>query len=364
MKNLLALCFFIWTFSIAQAQEVKHFVSVSAFYKEGQPYVECMFIIKGNGLVYQKNDQGTFVASVLSKVEFFVNGQLYETQEYIFTSNAFRDDYPLNKPDILELKEIPVPNNQYFVQVTVQDMNTLENTFSYSEEITVDFLDYELAISNISFFSSYNKNPGRNKLEKYGFYFVPLYNNHVPAHLSEFSYSYEVYNSDLSCGEAKKILFNTYIENYENGLLALPSVQKLITFQTNPKILCYDAIDISQLPTGKYYLMVQIMDNNNCLIGEIRKMFTNENPNVQFLIEKYNSGKSVDSFVEKIPFETLQKYILMLAPISTPFESEFFKNNMETCSLVQLQNYFYTFWYVRNNANPEQAWNYFLEKNK
>jgi hypothetical protein len=108
--------------------------------------------------------------------------------------------------------------------------------------------------------------------------------------------------------------------------------------------------------------MIHIVDNNNCFIGEIRKPFTNENPYIKFSIEKYDTGNGHDSFAGQIPHNKLKEYIQMLAPLSAQFESDFFKDNIDTCSLTQLQNYFYSFWYLRNKENPEQAYKDFLGK--
>ena len=362
MKKIIVFICFFWALCFAQAQEFNPSVSISANFEEGETYLEFMFSIKGNSLTYIKNSNDLYTATVSTTVDISLNGKLYKTQQFNYTSRAFRDDSPNNKLDIIALEDIFVPNGKYQVSVKMQDVNMQQHNSSYSESIVVDIIETELAVSNISFFSFFSKNSSGNTLEKYGYYFTPLYQNHLPANLSKLPYWFEVYNSEMSCGPGKHIFFNTYIENYENGLLALPAVQKLITFQSKPKILCYDEIDLSNLPTGRFYMMIQIIDNNNCIIGEIRKFFTNENPYVKFSIEKYDMGNGPDSFAGTMDHETLKKYILMLDPISSQFESDFFKNNIDTCSLTQLQNYFYSFWYLRNKENPEQAWKEFLNK--
>jgi hypothetical protein len=127
-------------------------------------------------------------------------------------------------------------------------------------------------------------------------------------------------------------------------------------------MLCFDEMNISLLPTGRFYFVVRVMDNNNSIITEQKRFFTNENPSIKFSIENYDSGEGPSSFAGKISQEKLKAYILQLAPISSQFESDYFKKNIDHCSLLQLQNYFYAFWCLRDKANPEQAWKEYSEK--
>jgi hypothetical protein len=367
MKKIIFCCVFALAFcflsvNLVQAQDFKPYVSVSAYSNEGEPYLEFLFMFKGNSLVYKQNDNGYFVAHISVKAEIFLGDDLFKTQKYTFTGDEFRDNNSDNKPDILELKEVSLPNNKYLVKITMQDVNSQKEPYQYTTNVDVNFPGNRLAISSLNLYSSFNQTPGSNKLEKYGYYFVPLYNHELPATVSNLPYLYEVYNSDVVYGSGKNVFINTLIENFENNMLALPFLQKIVTFQAKPAIVCFDEMNVSQLPTGKYYLVVRVMDNNNSIIKEEKQLFTNENPSIKFNIENYDSGEGSSSFAGKIPQEKLKEYILMLAPVSTQFESDFFKNNLDRCSLTQLQNYFYSFWYLRNNTNPEQAWKDYFEK--
>jgi len=354
--SVFTLVFGFLSVNFAQNQDFKPHISVSAYSDEGEPYLEFVFLIKGNSLVYKQNSNGLYRANVSVKVEVFEGDNLFKTQKYSFSGNEYKDVSPANKSDILELKELILPPNKYRVLITVQDVNSEKEPYKYTTNIDANFPANRLTISSLSLHSSFNQTPGDDKLEKYGFYFIPLYNSEVSASVTSLPYSYEVYNSDAVYGAGRNVFINTLIENFENNMLALPSLQKIVTFQAKSMIVCFDDMNISQLPTGKYYLVVRVMDNNNTIMTEQKQFFTNENPSIKFNIENYDAGDGPISFAGKIPQEKLIEYILLLAPISSQFESDFFKNNIKQCSLVQLQNYFYSFWYFRNKENPEQAW--------
>ena len=362
--HTIALLFFFSFFGRAQAQVSNPFVSVSAFADDGEPYVEMIFLFKGNSLVYTQNNDEKYVATLSVKVDFLVEKQLFLSLSYAFSSKEYIDDNRANKSDILQLETISVPNNIYEVQFTIEDINSLSAPYVYTENVNVDFSKGVLSISDINLYQTFGKNPGDNRLEKYdGYFFIPLYKNEIPAAVVNLSYSYEVYYADVVYGDGKNVFINTMILNYENDFPALPSLQKIAVFQAKPKILCVDDIDISKLPSGNYFLVVKIMDNH-ILLKEQRRFFTNINPFVRFSIENYDVGNGPNSFAGKISHEKLIENILQLAPISTQFERDFFKNNIAKCSLIQLQNYFYSFWYQRDSENPEQAWKTYQENFK
>jgi hypothetical protein len=267
------------TFVLAQAQKVNPFISVAAYSHEEGPYLEFTFVFKGNTLVYQKDNRGNYGATVSVIAKIYTGDKLFKIEEFSLSTFGFGNNEPEGKPDLLRLEQIFVPNNQYNIQFSIRDINSSATPYTYSVKANVNFLENKLAISGISFHSSFNQVPNNYRLEKYeGYYSIPLFNNKVAATVSTLAYSYEVYNADIVFGAGKNVTMNTFIENYETKLLVDPALQKKVTLPAQPMILCIDEMDISLLPTGTYYFVVQIMDNNNTLLKEQKKIFTNENP--------------------------------------------------------------------------------------
>jgi hypothetical protein len=281
-KNLFFLFILILCFSVsvasAQEQKFKPFVSVAAYSNEDEPYLEFTFVFKGNSLVYQKNNTGNYGATVSVIAKIYCNNKLFKIEEYSISTFGFGNNNPEGKPDLLRLEGVSLPNNQYNIQFAIRDMNSTALPYNYSVNANVNFPENKLAISGISFYSSFNQVPNNYRLEKYdGYYSIPLFNNKVPNTVSTLAFSFEVYHADIEFGAEKNIVINTQIEKYEDKLLVASSLQKKITQKAIPKILCIDEMDISILPAGTYYLVVQILDKDNSIIKEQRKIFTNEN---------------------------------------------------------------------------------------
>jgi hypothetical protein len=278
-RILLTLCLLLIIVCI-QAQTFKPFISVAAYStEEGVPYLEFTFVFKGNTLVYEKNKTGNYGATVSVIAKIYAEDKLFKTEEFSFSTFGFGNNDPEKKPDLLRLEQILVPNNQYNIQFTIRDVNSSATPYSHSMNAQVNFPEKKLAISGISFYSSFNQVPNNYRLEKYeGYYSIPLFNNEVQENVSTLAYSYEVYHTDIEFGAGKNVVIYTLIENYEDKSLAAPSLQKKITLQAKPMLLCIDEMDITLLPAGKYYFAVKIMDKDNVILKEQRKVFTNKNP--------------------------------------------------------------------------------------
>lgn len=73
-----------------------------------------------------------------------------------------------------------------------------------------------------------------------------------------------------------------------------------------------------------------------------------------------------NTFADRITnADSLREYIRSLQPVSTELEMIFIKSQVETASLEVLKQFFLRFWQIRDELNPQKAWeNYKLEVRK
>ena len=116
-------------------------------------------------------------------------------------------------------------------------------------------------------------------------------------------------------------------------------------------------IDITNLPSGNYYLVLEARNRNNDVIGLNRYFFQRSNPN--YIIDP-STLSSIDT--EKVfsgqisNIDSIRRYIKTLAPISTQVEREYSAELIKTEDLKMMQQYFFTFWASRNSIEPRKAW--------
>lgn len=351
---IFSICSFCSTALIAQ--NIEPFIIVSKFSNEGNPYLEFTIVIKGNSVVYTQGEKG-FVATIKVNANTLQNGSTINKQIFYIISESFSDGNTISKPDIFYSTQVEISNGKYNIEFTLQDIISKEEPYFQREYVSVNFPPNQLTISSIDMFQSFSKFGNPNDLEKYGFFYLPLFEHFAPASMAKLPYSFEVYNADKSFGNGKSIFINSYIEEFENHKIALPSLQKVLMFNASPMVICTDEYDISNLPSGKYNLVVKVSEKESSEMKIRKQFFVRENSSTSVAIENFEKGDGATSFAGKFPLETLKTNILSISPISNKMEREFIANNINSLSLKVLQNYFYQFWVSLFPSSPEQAWN-------
>jgi len=122
-------------------------------------------------------------------------------------------------------------------------------------------------------------------------------------------------------------------------------------------------LDIRELPSGNYFLIIEIRDENNEVVTSNKLFFQRSNPSIQFNTEDLAAVDTEGSFAERIDnIDTLRQYIHCLLPIGTEVDRVFIAKQMNDADLGTLQQYFLNFWYGRDNIQPEAAWNHYYQQ--
>ena len=180
---------------------------------------------------------------------------------------------------------------------------------------------------------------------------LPFY----PETMNKMAFYAEIYNAKKQLGDDKYLL-NTYICAFENNtVLNNFFFTKRMTAKDIDVII--NNIDITNLPSGNYYLVLEARDRNNEVIGMNRMFFQRSNPFYQIdnsMLAKINTDDVFSGKINNI--DTIREYIKTLVPISTMVEREYGSELLKTDDITTMQQFFYTFWSSRNKLSPEQAW--------
>ena len=118
-----------------------------------------------------------------------------------------------------------------------------------------------------------------------------------------------------------------------------------------------NTIDISNLPSGNYYLVLEARDRNNEIIGYNQYFFQRSNPNYQIDNNALAAINIENVFTGNIDnLDTIREYIRTLEAISSQIEREYASNLVKTDDLQTMQQYFYSFWASRNPLSPQVEW--------
>ena len=166
--------------------------------------------------------------------------------------------------------------------------------------------------------------------------------------------SFSIFKEKMTDDE--KYLLNTYISAFETGT-------KLNNFYFTKRMSAKDtdviinSMDITSLPSGNYYLVLEARDRNNNIIGLNRYFFQRSNPYYHVDNAMLATINPNDVFSGKISnLDSIKEYIKYLAPISTLVEKDYAEELVKTNDVTTMQQFFYTFWSSRDKIDPKQAW--------
>ena len=350
-----AACFLALTGS---AQNMKAFISHKAYCTDKmQPYIEFTFIVGGNSVKYALNEHGKYEADVDIRVDVTKGDSVVNTLHYILSSEEFADTAGRNLPDFADIKNLPVPNGDFFLNFYLTDRNQDSMQLKYIDRIVLNFPEDKISSSRISLFEDMRAPEAPGMYIKYGFYLPPSYYNFIPESQYVLPFALEVYNTKRVLGANAPLKAKCFIEYAENKLVALPNNIITKNLTSDDVVLVIDQFNVFKLPSGNYNTVVELYDEHDSLLLVNKVFFQRSNPSVQLDITRYNDVVIDNSFVSNMTNrKELEDNVRCLYPIASNVEREFFDNRMKTVETEQLQRYFYSFWLARNPNNPEEAW--------
>jgi GWxTD domain-containing protein len=255
--------------------------------------------------------------------------------------------------NLLDVQRYTLSKGNYFFELKIKDKNGNDKPFVYYESFSINFPDDRPSFSDIELIGDYSKSNDTSILVKNGYKLIPYIFSYFPQSVSTLDYYLEFYPGTTA---TDKYLIVFFIRPFEidNKLEKYIHYKKI---ETNGVKVLLNSMDISTLPSGNYYLVVEARDQHNNLIASKRLFFQRSNPAASQEIYKTFFADAKNTFAGQITNrDTLVQYIKYLYPISTEMERVFAESQIKTADIAQLQNYFYGFWLKRDKIHPLLKW--------
>jgi len=355
MKKLrysLILCL-VFTSLIADAKNLKAYLSFYTFNTpDNEPYLETHISVVGNSVSYvqlaNKSYQGSIGITMLIKQQ----DAIIKAEKFNLLSPEFKDT--LNFNNFLDQKRFKLPNGKYTLQLIIQDNNNLLNKDIVNQDFEINFPPQSIAVSDIIFLESYTKATSKNQFSRNGFEMIPFVNNFLPTNVNKLTFYAEIYNTQ-KVAPNETFLLNYYLQNADG-------LNKLSSFIQQKKILSKDIIvllnefDISLLPSGNFYLVIEVKNRNNEIIASKSNYFQRSNKSLGGDISTIAGISYDNSFAAKYNREQLIENIKCLAPITNQNERDYTKSLLANSDEVQMRQYLIYFWEKRNPGESAVKW--------
>lgn len=321
---------------------------------ENEPYIETYLVVQGKTLTHIQLEDGTFQGALDIQILFKKNDSIVNFGKYELLGPALKDTSKITS-NLLDVQRYALLKGDYQMEISIYDRYREKDTIVTLADFTVGFENEKMAFSDIEFLHSFKKTDSDGVLVKSGYELLPYVFEFYPEVVPNLSFYAELYNSNKVVGEEPFLLYY-YLRPFEvdKKLDQYFYMKRIVGSHVN---ILLNTIDITQLPSGNYYLVLETRDRNNQLLTSSKKFFQRYNPNAQFNLNNLLVINPENSFVSKITSrDSLVLYIDYLYPISTEMEKVFAKNFSKEATVEDLQKYLLNFWTDRNPIDPEADW--------
>lgn len=273
------------------------------------------------------------------------------------------DKFNLNSPvsekakDFVDLKRYALPNGEYTLEVQVADNQSDKIPQEYKIPFKMDFQETDITQSDIQLLASFEKAESKGLLVKNGIYMEPLPFNFYGKRASTLYFYNEVYGTDKL---SEDYLVSYSIERRVNG----GSQSILIGHKRKspqPVLPVLLKMDIGELPSGNYNLVVEVRDRTKAVLSKKSIYFQRSNPYLN-LKELTSSEVNLEQeFVNLLDAEQLEYSLRALTPITLPRNIEVLNLLLKEENLSAQRLYLFNYWAKRSPNDPEGGYKDYME---
>jgi GWxTD domain-containing protein len=360
MRYLLILVNVLLVSSL-QAQNIEMRISYGRFFPtEKESLLETYFAFKGSTLELKPNDDGVLQGGIEVRITF------YQDEEIIGMDN-FRVQTPagIDKEELSEFfthtQRLRIDTGIYDVHLTVVDMHNQDEKYDF--EFAVDLTGPDkVGFSDVNILSSYSKSAEGSPTAIGGFEMIPLIPRkdfYFGPSSGRVSFYAELYDRTSDGDSARPFMLKYYIERAEQS----GAIQKLAGFKridTNSgTIPMLSSFSISDLPSGHYFLVLEVVSQKNEVMDSRNVYFYRHNPDKDEPLphEKVESSQLAGTFVEQhINKDSLVHFVDFLYPIADFQERRAIESLTDEEDEHNMKRFFYTFWAKRHPLEAYEKW--------
>lgn len=329
-----------------------YYVPPSSSYEQQQEigFAELALSISPYNLQVQRNKDSSFFVAIAGNVEIISNNKLIKKDSFVVKSPSAKTLDAL--PDFGYIKRYWLKNHaSYLFKLTIKDAFGKDTAATYRASKTV-FLHYRpdsILFSSVQFIDVIEKSNIQDIYYKHGYTIVPYNDNYFNESFDQLKFLLEIYNTDTVLGKSEPFLIQYKIldKDTQTPLEKFGGFRKFTTSKANVLI---GNIPLKNLPSGNYYLLIELKDKNNRTLKKTQVFFQRKGTyanNPSLLNEEMFFGKTNN-------LDTLKMWTEALWPIANHLEKEWIINQSLHKDAHMMKNFMMDFWNKRaaDTANP------------
>lgn len=330
-------------------------VSYAVFATPDKPYVEINLEVAAGSTTFRHVDSTRLQAQVEVLIMIKQGENVVNYEKY--TLNSPLVDFPRA---LLDVKRLAVPNGDYMLEVSFQDVYDSTNVDRFETPLLVHVTE-NLYLSEPQLLRSFRADDKEGPFTKNGYYLEPLPFAFYDRYATRLAFYAEIYHSDKALGSDDNYIVRYLIEQEKgNGIKSMVSVG---TQRKRPALIDATLVqmDISKLESGNYRLTVEIRNTANELLQMRSLNFQRSNPFLQFNENELTDDVMAKQFVQSLEEPDLRFGLRAIGPLLSNEESATLQNVLKSGDLKQMRFTLFRY-FVRTDANnPEEAYRQHME---
>lgn len=341
--------------AMGQQRNLSALFSYSIFYlpSDDQPYVETYLLFDAGSLNFVQTDGGRYRATVEVTMVYRSGEEIVFAKKYDLNSptTASPED---NRFSFLDLQRVGLKNGIYNLELTLRDKSKDDAGTTLLQRINVNYAKKQPSMSSLQLMSTVTPTASENILSRGGYDMEPYVEDEVPSNIDVLNVYFEVYNIKKEVF-SKPFTSYVFVEERATGR-RMPNVGSETQHEAQNLVRVYNPLDISQLPSGDYNLVVEIHNRTNDNLLYKRLPFHRTKPS---LVNNDEVSMYEGTFASRITDENMLNYYLdALYPIASDEELTFIREVIKkNDNIKEKQAFLYKFWDRRHADQAEAKWN-------
>jgi GWxTD domain-containing protein len=353
MKTIISLLLLLsLPFSGIRALDLS--VHHATFKGAGSDYVELHLHVVGSTVNFISIDSSTLQASLDIMVLFSQGDQIVRYDKFRLRSP--KTAFPINFSD---LHRYALEPGVYRLVVQVRDLNLPDNEAKYEADFELGYSRNQLEQSDILLLSHFRAENSESPFVRGGYFMEFLPFHFYPKEASRLSFFCEIYNADQAIGEDFVVSYSIEKEvGAQKKETVLIGHKRRSPEPVNTLLL---QMDIDQLASGNYELVVEVRDRNRELLSEKRIRFKRSNPYLEASMESLSGTTLDEEFVSELDADQLRYSLKAIASRLPGTEVDILNRVLKDGNLKAQRLYLFSYWSRQNPNQPRVAYNEYME---
>lgn len=329
-------------------------VSFATFHSAGQNYIEVYLHFAGQTVRFEPLPDSTLQAAVEVIILFKRDGHIVKFDKFALNSPPSRQ--PLH---FFDQKRYGLDNGAYLMEVSFKDLHQPDNALTLSSDVIMNYSAGKIQQSDIQLLSTYHKDTINSYFSKNGYYMETVPFDFYDKTASHISFYNELYNLDQS--GAKEIFVSYMIERTAGNGASEAVITQHKKRPVSPVLPVLSQIDIQQLPSGNYRLVIESRNEAKEVLTRKSVTFQRSNPYLNAQREDISADALSQEFVAALSADELRYGIKAIAFKVPDADISVINYILQENDLAAQRRFLFNYWAGVSPNLPAVAYEKFME---